>query len=104
MSLWATKEFPLRFDWKFFFKNIAWIGALGGLIFWGKNTLHIINYPKLELLPILLAITGLYVGLFALLNRKEGKIFFEQLKNMRRKKAPVTQLVSEEALEDSTAE
>jgi hypothetical protein len=101
MSLWATRQFPLRFDWKFFVKNILWMWFLGAILFFGKNTFAIIWYRKIWLLAILIIITVIYGGIFILMNFREGKLFFEQIKQMKNKwKNTVT---AEKVFEDSVA-
>lgn len=101
MSLQATKQFPLHFDWKFFIKNALWMWLLGTALYFGKNLFHIIAFGKIWLLAILLIIAGIYLGIFILMNFREWKLFFDQLKQMRRK--PKQEPRIDESLENTIA-
>ena len=84
--LYIIRQYPFKFDRKFFLKNflIVWILCL--LLWKIKNisTLFIINQNRRQLLFILAGICIIYIIIIALFNRWKLRFLRNELKNVRK--------------------
>ncbi|MDP2090221.1 MAG: oligosaccharide flippase family protein [Candidatus Gracilibacteria bacterium] len=78
------KQFKIKFDFKYLFKNILSIGTIGILSYYYLLPLFD-GLNRFELLIYFCLYSAIYFGLFALINLKEFKYFIGEIKSIRKK-------------------
>lgn len=81
----ATRAYSGAFDFRFFLKNLA-LTTVIGVLSWYSLTPLLVGVSRMQGFATLLGILLLTALPFVLLNRKEGKMFLEELKKMRKEK------------------
>ncbi len=79
----ATKDYSKKFDFSFFFKNLA-LAVLLALMLEYVKWIYIIPQSKINMLLYILIMLILYILVFAIANLKEWKMFLWELKKMKK--------------------
>lgn len=82
----ATKKYSWKFDYSFFLKNLFCALVLWGLMLYLENFVQMPDL-RLQKLIYILIIFILYILIFVILNLKEWKMFFSELKRMKTNKS-----------------
>lgn len=82
LSHYFTRDYFNWFDWKFFFKNIIATFVLSTVIYFISRG-FLVDKTKIQMLILILIMWVLYIIPIILLNLKEWKLFFGELKRIR---------------------
>lgn len=79
----ATRTYSHGFDFTFFVKNLLLTTVIGGLS-WYFITPLFVGISRVQGLVLMIAIALITILLFIVLNLKEGKLFFGELRKMKK--------------------
>lgn len=85
LSEYFLKEYSIKYDWKYLYKNILIFAGIGGILWW--FIVDLLNHlSRIETFLSLALISIIYFGIYALVNKKDFEYFIWEVKKLRNKK------------------